>query len=178
MANQVIKWLENIHADATHIDVFFLPCSGSFPVLGWAPAAVSHLSAIQFIGRPTVEHVIEYRSNNVIMVCSSSPDIAPRVASVTPLRESTHDMLFARELMVTPTSPHAFPSQRNMDSVRKITRTRWNLHHRVKLHVDTTDDEAIVYMRYNHSNNVDSRALNSILTRGINALTTTLYTPV
>ena len=176
---QIAAWLEQIHDNATHVDVFFMPVAGCFPVLGWAPdaAAIELLltKTVGGLGKPTTENVVEYRADEAVMLRSMSADVAPRIARLVPIREQTSGYLFARELRVTTLSPHAFPSKNAYDSVRAVARSRWNLHHRVKLHVDATDSEATVYLRYNHSNNVDSRAMCAILSRGIAALASALY---
>ena len=196
------KWLA-LGQDATHLDIYFLPCIGAFPVLGWSPESIAHLlsSPPSALGRPSLEQLIEYRSDDLVMLCSPSADVVTRCARVVPLKEDVQGALFARELRVVTISPHEFPSKRTYDSVRTLTRAKWNLHNRAKLHVDIAQDiahditqditqdiaqdiapslaehrsEATVYIRYNHSKNVDARALHGFISRGTSALMAALY---
>ena len=186
---RIATWITSLDAhDATHLDIYFLPSAGSFPVLGWSPDAVSQFmaSSTNFaLGRPTIEQLVEYRSDDMVMLRSPSPDVAPRVARVTPITPSVnHDndtydthvaLTYAHGLRVESLSPHAFPSKREYDSLRFLSRARWSLHNRAKLHIDRTNNEATIYIRYTHSKNVDTRALCAILSRGITTLTSALY---
>lgn len=169
--------LEAMPADATHLDLFFTPCAP--PVLAWdaAAPAIRRLLALGFPGapRPLVERFTTYRAGDAVMTQSPSADEAPRVVRVTTLFEadtsafnaggSPHSLVRAQEVRAL--SAHEFPSSRAYDAISRVTRARWTLHHRVRLHADFEDDWATVYIRYTRAtrDNVDIGAVRTAIER-------------
>lgn len=171
--------LASKHPDATHVDLFFAPCAP--PVLGWAPSAVRGLLELGFPGasRPAIERFTAYRVGDATMTRSPSADDAARVVRVATLSETETETKngLVRTLRVRPLSAHQFPSVRTFDDVSRVTRARWTLHNRVRLHVDFESGEgegegevATVYIRYIHAENVDMGAVRAAIERARSAL--------